>query len=89
MKSYSQALNIIKKGRILIKDEFIKSSKSLNRISAENIYSKVNYPSANNSSLDGFAINSKDTKNLSKKKNRLFIISGSIAAGNKPIKKKN
>ena len=88
MKSYSQALNIIKKGRILIKDEFIKSSKSLNRISAENIYSKVNYPSANNSSLDGFAINSKDTKNLSKKKNRLFIISGAIAAGNKPIKKK-
>ncbi len=87
MKSYSQALKIIKKGKILIRDEYIKSSKGLNRISAENIYSKVNYPSANNSSFDGFTINSEDTKNLSKKKNKLFTISGSIAAGNKPIKK--
>ena len=68
MKSYSQALKIIKKGKILIRDEYIKSSKGLNRISAENIYSKVNYPSANNSSFDGFTINSEDTKNLSKKK---------------------
>ncbi len=87
MKSFSQALKIIKKGKILISDEYVKSSKSLNRISAENIYSKVNYPSANNSTFDGFAINSRDTKNLSKKHNKLFLISGSIAAGNKPFKK--
>ena len=87
MKSYSQALKIIKKGKILIRDEYIKSSKCLNRISTENIYSKVNYPSANNSSFDGFTINSGDTKNLSKKKNKLFMISGSIAAGHKPLKK--
>ena len=87
MKSFSQALKIIKKGKILISDEYVKSSKSLNRISAENIYSKVNYPSANNSTFDGFAINSRDTKNLSKKHNKLFLISGSIAAGNKPLKK--
>ncbi len=87
MKSFSQALKIIKKGKILISDEYVESSKSLNRISAENIYSNVNYPSANNSSFDGFTINSKDTKNLSKRKNKLFMISGSIAAGNKPIKK--
>tara|TARA_Y100001970_G_scaffold263433_1_gene348877 strand:- start:2190 stop:3443 length:1254 start_codon:yes stop_codon:yes gene_type:complete len=87
MKSFSQALKIIKKGKILISDEYVESSKSLNRISAENIYSNVNYPSANNSSFDGFAIKSSDTKNLSKKKNKLFMISGSIAAGNKQIKK--
>ena len=87
MKSFSQALKIIKKSKILIGEEYIKSSKSLNRINAENIYSKVNYPSANNSSFDGFAVKSKDTKNLSKKNSKLFIISGSIAAGNKPIKK--
>ena len=87
MKSFSQALKIIKKGKILISDEYVKSSKSLNRISAENIYSNVNYPSANNSSFDGFAIKSRETKNLNKKKDKLFFISGSIAAGNKPIKK--
>ncbi len=84
MKSYSQALNILKKSRIIIKDEFIKSSKSLNRVCAENIYSKVHYPSADNSSFDGYAINSRDTKKLKKKKGRLFKILGSIAAGDKP-----
>ena len=58
MKSFSQALKIIKKGKISISNEYVKSSKSLNRISAEDIYSNVNYPSANNSSFDGFAIKS-------------------------------
>ena len=68
MKSYSQALKILKKSKILIKNEYIKSSKSLNRVCVENIYSNSHYPSADNSSFDGFAINSKDTKNLTKKK---------------------
>tara|TARA_B100001057_G_C22849891_1_gene950566 strand:- start:1136 stop:2389 length:1254 start_codon:yes stop_codon:yes gene_type:complete len=89
MKSYSQALKILKKGKILINDEYIECSKSLNRISAENIYSKVDNPSANNSSLDGYAINSNDTKNLSKKKTKLFFISGTIEAGKKIISKNN
>ena len=38
--------------------------------------------------LMDIAINSKDTKNLNKKKNKLFKILGTIAAGDKPIKKK-
>ncbi len=84
MKSYSQALKILKKSKILIKNEYIKSSRSLNRVCVENIYSNSHYPSADNSSFDGFAINSKDTKNLTKKKNKLFKILGTIAAGNKP-----
>ena len=87
MKSFIQALKIIKKGKIFIRDEYVQSSKSLNRITAENIYSNTNYPSANNSSFDGFTIKSSDTKNLSKKKDKLFMISGSIAAGDKLIKK--
>ena len=68
MKSYSQALKILKESKIFIKNEYIKSSKSLNRICAKNIYSNTFHPSADNSSFDGFVINSKDTKNLSKKK---------------------
>ncbi len=83
MKSYSQALKILRKSKILIKNEYIKSSKSLNRICAENVYSNSHYPSADNSSFDGYAINSKDTKNLSKKKSKLFKILGTIAAGSK------
>ena len=88
MKSYSQALKILKKSKILIKNEYIKSSRSLNRVCDENIYSNSHYPSADNSSFDGFAINSKDTKNLTKKKNKLFKILGTIAAGNKPSSNK-
>ena len=88
MKSYSQALKILKKSKIIIKNEHIKSSKSLNRVCVENIYSNSHYPSADNSSFDGFAINSKDTKNLTKKKNKLFKILGTIAAGNKPSSNK-
>tara|TARA_B100000579_G_scaffold28508_1_gene20030 strand:- start:1495 stop:2751 length:1257 start_codon:yes stop_codon:yes gene_type:complete len=88
MKSYSQALKILKESKIFIKNEYIKSSKSLNRVCAKNIYSNTLYPSADNSSFDGFAINSKDTKNLSKKKSKLFKILGTIAAGNKPSSKK-
>ncbi len=84
MKSYSQALKILRKSKILIKNEYIKSSKSLNRVCAENVYSNSHYPFADNSSFDGYAINSKDTKNLSKKKSKLFKILGTIAAGSKP-----
>ena len=84
MKSYSQALKILKKSKILIKNEYIESSKSLNRVCAENIYSKELYPSGDNSSFDGFAIKSKETINLSKKKKKLFKILGTIAAGSKP-----
>ena len=67
MKSYNDALKILNKSNIKFADEFIKSVDSLNRICSENIYSNYNYPSADNSSLDGFAINSRDTNNIKKK----------------------
>ena len=72
MKSYSQALKILKKSKIIIDDEYIKSLDGLNRVCASNIHSNVNYPSANNSSFDGYAINSRDTKNIKKKKSKNF-----------------
>ena len=88
MKSYSQALKILKKNKIKINDENINSSVSLNRVSSVNIYTKSDYPSANNASFDGYAIHSKDTNKLNNKTNLRFKIVGSIAAGQKPIKKK-
>ena len=87
MKSYNDALKILKKSRIKITDQFIKSIDSLNRICSENIYSNYNYPAANNSSLDGFAINSSDTDGILRNKYKKFKIIGSISAGSKPFKK--
>ena len=88
MKSYSQALKILKQNKIEINDENINSSESLNRVSSNNIYTNSNYPSANNASFDGYAIKSKDTNKFHNKIYRKFKIVGSIAAGDKPIKKK-
>ena len=88
MISYKQSKNKLKNSKILIKDEIIKSSNCLNRVSASNIFSKSNNPAADNAAFDGFAINSKDTKNLTKKKGQVFKILKTIAAGDKPWTKK-
>ncbi len=88
MISYKQSKNKLKNSKILIKDEIIKSSNCLNRVSASNIFSKSNNPAADNAAFDGFAINSKDTKNLTKKKGQVFKILKTIAAGDKPWIKK-
>merc|ERR1711965_922989 len=41
-----------------------------------------------NAAFDGYAINSKDTKNLNSKKIKLFKILRTVAAGDKPNNKK-
>ena len=87
MKSYNDALKILNKSKIKIANELIRSVDSLNRICSENIHSKHYYPSADNSSLDGFAVNSRDTNHVSNKKSKRFKIIGSISAGSKPFKK--
>ncbi|NCX65641.1 MAG: molybdopterin molybdenumtransferase MoeA [Proteobacteria bacterium] len=84
MINYNQATAILNKAKIKISDEIINTTDSLNRISALNIKSQSNHPADNNAAFDGFAVRSKDTKNFSQK----FRIIGSIAAGNKPFKKK-
>jgi len=66
MISYKQSRQILKKSLIKIKDEYIHSDDSLNRVSSTNIISTTNYPSANNTAFDGFAVCSKDTKYLNK-----------------------
>jgi len=88
MISYEQSKKILKKAIIKIKDESIVSVSSLNRVTSSNIYSKINYPTSDNAAFDGFAVNSSDTKKISKKLPKEFKIIGSIAAGSKPFKKK-
>ena len=87
MKSYNEALKILKKSTKQISSEVIRSVNSLNRICSSNIYTPNNYPAENNTSLDGYAINSSSTKGASNKKLKKFKIVGSISAGSKPYKK--
>ena len=88
MISYKDSINKLKKSQLKIGNEIINSSNCLNRVSALDVYNKVNNPAADNAAFDGFAINSKDTRNLNKKRGKLFKIIGIIAAGNKALKKK-
>ena len=88
MISYQSSKKILKKGIIKIEDESILSINSLNRVTSANIYSKFDYPSADNAAFDGYAINSNDTKSIKKDHPKEFKIIGSVAAGTKPLKKK-
>ena len=88
MISYKKSRNILKRSKIKIDNEVLQTDRCINRVAAENIFSKVNNPAANNAAFDGYVINSKDTKNLNKKKNKLFKILGTIAAGDRSINKK-
>ena len=84
MINYKTAKNILTKSKIKIKNQNINSLKSLNRVCAKDVYSPVNYPAGNNTAFDGYAINSKDTVNLSQKNLKKFKILKTIAAGDNP-----
>ena len=84
MIGYIKARKILEKSKIKISTEILSSIESLNRISAENVYSNINLPSDNNTALDGYAICSKDTLGLNKKKIKYFKIIKTIAAGDNP-----
>ena len=87
MRSYNEALKILKNSNIKIHNEVIKSVDSLNRVCSSNIYSKSDYPSENNTSLDGFALNFENTKKASYNNLKKFKIVATISAGSKPYKK--
>ena len=84
MISYNGALKKLSKSKLLIKSEKILLKNSLYRICSENIYSKYDYPSANNSALDGYAVNSKETIKAKKNKIIKLKILRTIAAGDNP-----
>ena len=88
MISYNKSKIILKKSTIKLGEELINTNKCLNRVTSKNIYVHSYYPSENNAAFDGYAIKSEDTHKLNKKIQKKFRIIGSIAAGNKPIKKK-
>ena len=89
MISYKKSKTVLKNSKIIIGNELIPSSQCINRVAAEDVFSKTNNPAGNNSAFDGYAIDFKDTNQLNKKKGKLFKIIGMIAAGDKPNKKKS
>lgn len=88
MNSYKSALKKLNQNKLIIKNEKIDLTKALNRISALEVISPVNYPSSNNTAFDGFAINSKETKYLNNKRIKKFKIIKTLAAGDNPKIKK-
>ena len=84
MISYKKALEVLKTNKINIKSEIILSKNSSNRICSHDIKSPNNYPAANNTAFDGFAVNSKDTNKINKNNEKKFKILKILAAGDNP-----
>ena len=72
MISYKNSIKIIKKSKIKIHNEILNVNNCINRVSATDIFSKVNNPIADNAAFDGYVIKSKDTKNLNKRNSKLI-----------------
>ena len=88
MISYKEALTRLSRSKLSIKSERILSINSLNRICSENVYSQFNYPAADNTALDGFAINSNESNKASKYNVSKLKILETLAAGDNPNTKK-
>ena len=88
MISYKEALTRLSRSKLSIKSERILSINSLNRICSENVYSQFNYPAADNTALDGFAINSNESNKSSKSNTIKLKILKTLAAGKNPNIKK-
>ncbi len=88
MNSYQSTIKKLIKNNFKIKNEIVQIKKSLNRITAFDIISPVNYPASDNTAFDGYAINSKETNLLSNKKSKKFKIIKTLAAGDNPNIKK-
>jgi len=84
MIDYRKAQKILINSKINIKNEIIFANDSINRISAQNIYSPTNYPAGNNTAFDGFAVNAQETNRLSDKNKKKFKILKTLAAGDNP-----
>ena len=84
MISYKKAIRLINKISVNLPIEEISISEALNRVNAKDIFSPSELPSSNNSAFDGYALLSKETKKLNKKKNKKFEILKIIAAGDNP-----
>ena len=84
MNSYKAAISKLNNNTLKIGSEIVSIKDALNRISSKEVIAKSDYPADDNTAFDGFAVNSKETKNTFQK----FKILKTIAAGDNPYIKK-
>jgi len=84
MNSYKAAIGKLNNNSLKIGSEIVSIKDALNRISSEEVIAKSDYPADDNTAFDGFAVNSKETKNTFQK----FKILKTVAAGDNPYIKK-
>ena len=84
MNSYKAAISKLNNNSLKIGSEIVSIKDALNRISSKEVIAKSDYPADDNTAFDGFAVNSKETKNAFQK----FKILKTIAAGDNPYIKK-
>ena len=84
MNSYKAAIGKLNNNSLEIGSEIVSIKDALNRVSSEEVIAKSDYPADDNTAFDGFAVNSKETKNTFQK----FKILKTIAAGDNPYIKK-
>jgi len=84
MINYQKAIKIINKVYLNLPNEKISILDSLNRVCAKSILSPTINPLSNNTAFDGFAVLTKETRGLSKKKVKKFKILKTIGAGDDP-----
>ena len=84
MNSYKAAINKLNNNPLKIGDELVSIKDALNRISSKEVAAQSDYPADDNTAFDGFAVNSKETKNKAQK----FKIIKTLAAGDNPYIKK-
>ena len=84
MNSYKAAISKLNNNSLKIVSEIVSIKDALNRISSKEVIAKSDYPADDNTAFDGFAVNSKETKNTFQK----FKILKTIAAGDNPYIKK-
>ena len=64
MNSYKAAISKLNNNPLKIGSEIVSIKDALNRISSKEVIAKSDYPADDNTAFDGFAVNSKETKNL-------------------------
>ena len=84
MNSYKAAISKLNNNPLKIGSEIVSIKDALNIISSKEVIAKSDYPADDNTAFDGFAVNSKETKNTFQK----FKILKTIAAGDNPYIKK-
>ena len=67
MNSYKAAISKLNNNSLKIGSEIVSIKDALNRISSKEVIAKSDYPADDNTAFDGFAVNSKETKNTFQK----------------------